>query len=110
MSTKQPELSNTQELIMSVIEFRQLYGLEISKSISKATDGKRKIPVGSLYPILKRLEAKGFVKSEWGETTEAREGARRRYYSLTGAGSSALAETRAIRAAVNAYSQNLGGI
>lgn len=110
MSTKQPDLSNTQELLMSVIEFRQLYGLEISDSIEKATKGKRKIPVGSLYPILKRLEARGFVKSEWGESTEAREGARRRYYSLTGAGRSVLAETRAIRDAVNAYSQPVGEI
>lgn len=95
---------------MSVIEFKELYGLEISDSISKATDGKRKIPVGSLYPILKRLEARGFIKSKWGESTETREGARRRYYSLTGAGSSALAETRAIRSAVNRYSQQAGGI
>ncbi|ESA36925.1 transcriptional regulator [Leptolyngbya sp. Heron Island J] len=95
---------------MSVIEFRQLYGLEISDSIDKATDGKKKIPVGSLYPILKRLESRGFVKSEWGESTEAREGARRRYYSLTGVGRSMLTETRAIRAAVNAYSQPVGSI
>lgn len=110
MNLKRPDLSNTQELIMSVIEFRQLYGLEISDSIAKATDGKRKIPVGSLYPILKRLEAKGFIKAEWGEPTEVREGARRRYYSLTGTGSSVLSETRAIRSAVNRYSEQLGEI
>ncbi|MEM1242215.1 MAG: helix-turn-helix transcriptional regulator [Cyanobacteria bacterium P01_H01_bin.26] len=95
---------------MSSIEFRQMYGLEISGAIEKATKGKEKIPVGSLYPILKRLESRGFIKSEWGESTEAREGARRRYYSLTGAGRSVLTETRAIRNAVQVYSQPAGGV
>ena len=110
MSIKKPDLSENQEHILSVIEFKSLYGLEIADSIKKATEGKVVIPVGSLYPILKRLEAKGFIKSEWGETTEVREGARRRYYSLTGTGSSVLSETRALRNAVGRYSRQLGGI
>ena len=95
---------------MSVIEFRQMYGIQISDAIKTATEGKKTIPVGSLYPILKRLEARGFIKSEWGESTEEREGARRKYYSLTSAGRSVLAETRAIRQAVADYSQPAGGI
>lgn len=110
MPLKKPDLTETQEHILSVIEFKSLYGLQISDSIKEATEGKVKISTGSLYPILKRLEAKGFIKSEWGEATEVREGARRRYYSLTGTGSSVLSETRAIRSAVNRYSKQLGGI
>lgn len=109
MKTK-PDVTATQELLMSVIESRQMYGIQISDTIKAATKGKKIIPVGSLYPILKRLEARGFLKSEWGEATEEREGARRKYYSLTGAGHSALAETRSIRQAVNAYTQPAGGI
>ena len=105
-----PDLTATQELLMSVIEFRKMYGIQISDAIKTATEGKKTIPVGSLYPILKRLESRGFIKSEWGEATEEREGARRRYYSLTGSGCSVLAETRAIRQAVAVYSQPAGGI
>ena len=105
-----PDLTATQELLMSVIEFRQMYGIQISDAIKKATKDKKTIPVGSLYPILKRLEARGFIKSEWGESTEEREGARRKYYALTGTGCSILAETRAIRQAVTVYSQTAGGV
>ena len=101
---KQVEITTTQELLMSVIECRQLYGLEISSAIEQATNGKRKIPVGSLYPILKRLEKRGWIKKEWGtDTPDSRGGARRRYYSLTGEGRSALSEVRSTRQAVAAW-------
>ena len=102
----QLDLTNTQELLMTVIEHRRLYGLEISDSIDKATNGQRTIPVGSLYPILKRLENRGFVTSEWGEATESGEGARRKYYSLTDAGKDFLHKTRAIRELVNGAAGN----
>ncbi len=100
------DLTNTQELLMTVIEHQRLYGLEISESIDKATQGQRKIPVGSLYPILKRLENRGFVSSEWGDATESREGARRKYYSLTDAGKAFLNKSRVIRESVISFAKN----
>lgn len=55
------------------------YGLEISKNAG--------LPTGSIYPILARLEAAGWVVSEWENIDEATEGRRRRrYYRLTSDG------------------------
>src|ERR1700758_789312 len=52
------------------------YGLEISRGSG--------LPTGSIYPILTRLEAAGWVTSAWEEIDESREGRRRRrYYRLT---------------------------
>lgn len=45
-------------------------------------------PAGSVYPILERLEAAGWVTSEWEDAT-ARAGARRRLYELTSSGAEA---------------------
>ncbi|MEM9008001.1 MAG: PadR family transcriptional regulator [Cyanobacteria bacterium P01_F01_bin.86] len=100
------EITTTQELLLSVIKSKRLYGLEISREISLATDKKRNIPVGSLYSILRRLENKGLIKSQWGkdeDEIEKRGGARRRYYELTGLGQKTLEETQLIRSAVYAW-------
>lgn len=51
----------------------QLWGLKIANKIGR--------PTGSVFPILARLEQKGWVISEW-ETSEAR-GSRRRFYRLS---------------------------
>ena len=45
-------------------------------------------PAGSVYPILERLEASGWVVSSWEENDE-RTGPRRRYYELTNDGAPA---------------------
>ena len=44
---------------------------------------------GTVYPILRRLEAAGLVRSKWEAVTNARDEQRppRRYYQVTGAGS-----------------------
>ena len=44
---------------------------------------------GTVYPILRRLEAGGLVRSRWEAVTNARDEQRppRRYYQITGAGS-----------------------
>lgn len=57
----------------------QHYGLEIAK--------QAELPTGSIYPILARLEAAGWVTSAWEDIDEAAVGRRRRrYYTLTGNG------------------------
>lgn len=56
------------------------WGLAIIKSSGR--------PAGSVYPILERLEACGWVTSSWEENDE-RTGPRRRYYELTADGATA---------------------
>ena len=55
------------------------YGLEISR--------ESRLPTGSIYPILTRLEAAGWVTSAWEDIDESKQGRRRRrYYRLTAEG------------------------
>jgi DNA-binding PadR family transcriptional regulator len=55
------------------------------------------LPSGTVYPILRRLDEDGLVRSRWERDTVARREQRppRRYYELTGAGTTRLAEARA---------------
>ena len=52
------------------------------------------LPSGTVYPILRRLEEAGCVRSRWEPVQRARDEGRppRRYYELTGAGAEALRE------------------
>ena len=89
MSDLDLSLTPNQEIILSALRFRKRYGLEIIEAIDNS--GGKQIGFNSLYPNLKKLEKKGFVKSEWGdEAPEQHTGARRKYYQITGLGIKAL--------------------
>ncbi|SRR6266567_5459590 len=92
-------LSNTELLILAAVEAHELYGREITIAVAERTDGKRRIGLAGLYTTLHRMEEKGLIGSRWGDDDEAREGARRRYYRITGVGQRALRDVRqALRA------------
>jgi transcriptional regulator len=78
--------------ILSVLETGELHGYEIARRIERATHGKLRFTLASLYPLLYRMEKRGWVRGEWqtGET-----GRRRRRYRLTSAGKKKLAPLRA---------------
>ncbi|MEO1093866.1 MAG: PadR family transcriptional regulator [Cyanobacteria bacterium J06638_28] len=89
MSEQDLKLTPNQEVILAALRFRKRYGLEIMEAIEQS--GGKQIGFNSLYPNLKKLEQKGFVKSEWGsELPEEHTGARRKYYQITGTGALAL--------------------
>ncbi len=88
-----PSLSQTEFLILAALSPRDLYGSEITARVKRITDEKVRLSIGGLYTTLHRMEDKGLVSSRWGETTEVREGARRRYYRVTGLGARAFKET-----------------
>lgn len=89
MSAQDLHLTPNQEVILAALRFRRRYGLEIMTAIEKS--GGKQIGFNSLYPNLKKLEKKGFVKAEWGdELPEEHTGARRKYYRITGTGEEAL--------------------
>ncbi len=107
METKETRypLSDLEEIVLSVLsKGRELYGLQISKTIEAGSDGKLQVGFGSLYPALRRMEAKKFVTSHWDDTSaDERGGARRRYYQITATGVEALAEKKSIRAGIDNY-------
>src|ERR1051326_7681267 len=72
-------------LVLSLVEDRARHGYEISKLIETRSDGALKFNVASLYPLLYRLEGRGWIQGRWVEKPGQR---RRRYYRLTAQGRS----------------------
>jgi transcriptional regulator len=78
-------------LILSLIEKRARHGYEICKLIEARSDGALRFNVASLYPLLYRLEKRGWIEGRWVEKAGQR---RRRYYQLTAEGRKVLAAQR----------------
>ncbi|MFN0120892.1 MAG: PadR family transcriptional regulator [Blastocatellia bacterium] len=80
-------------LVLSLIEARPRHGYEIRKLIEARSDGVLKFNAASLYPLLYRLEKRGWIVGTWVEKAGER---RRRFYKLTRDGKKALASQRTI--------------
>jgi transcriptional regulator len=78
-------------LVLSLLEAKQRHGYEISKLIETRSSGAVKFRVASLYPLLYRLEDRGYIQGRWVEKTGQR---RKRFYRLTPAGRKILIERR----------------
>jgi transcriptional regulator len=78
-------------LILSLVEDRQRHGYEIGQLIELRSQGALRFNVASLYPLLYRLEKRGWIRGRWVEKAGQR---RRRYYRLTSAGKKVLASQR----------------
>ena len=78
-------------LILSLVEARPRHGYEISKLIETRSEGALRFNVASLYPLLYRLERRGWIQGRWVEKAGQR---RRRYYKLTPEGKRVLAAQR----------------
>ena len=68
------------------------YGVPISRAIEESTS--HEVLVGSVYAALWRLEEKGFVASEVGESTPERGGRAKRYFRITEEGLRQVRDTR----------------
>jgi transcriptional regulator len=77
--------------ILALLDQEPLHGYEISKRIAQTTGGVLQFNLASLYPLLYRLERRGWVKGKW---EEAPSGRPRRYYRLTRGGKKQLAPLR----------------
>ena len=78
-------------LILSLVEARARHGYEICKLISTRSGGVVSFNAASLYPLLYRLEERGWLEGKWVEKAGQR---RRRYYRLTAAGRKVLVAQR----------------
>jgi transcriptional regulator len=77
-------LSGTLDLlILRVLNSGPLHGFGIGERIHVLSREALDVEEGSLYPALYRMEAKGWLKAEWGQSERGR---RARLYSLTRAG------------------------
>ena len=80
-------------LILSLLKYRPRHGYEIGKLIEERSDGVLKFNIASFYPLLYRLEKRGFIEGRWVERSGQR---RRRYYKLTAQGRAVLKEQRSV--------------
>jgi len=78
-------------LVLAQIEERPRHGYEIGRRIERASEGRVQFHIASLYPLLYRLEERGWIEGRWVEKAGER---RRRFYRITTAGRQALADQR----------------
>jgi PadR family transcriptional regulator, regulatory protein PadR len=78
---KQDVLQGTLDLlILKAVSLEPVHGYGILLRIQQLSGGKLQILQGSLYPALYRLETRGWIAAEWGESENNR---RAKYYRLT---------------------------
>ena len=70
-------------LILKTLSREPMHGYGIAQRIHQAVDDLLKVEDGSLYPALYRMEARGWIASEWGASENNR---RAKFYKLTRAG------------------------
>jgi PadR family transcriptional regulator len=78
-------------LILSLLEGQQRHGYELARQIELRSAGVLSFRAASLYPLLYRLERRGWIQGRWVEKAGQR---RRRYYRLTAAGAGVLSAQR----------------
>src|SRR5258708_37022081 len=84
MSKQADLLQGTLErLILKAISLQPMHGYGILLRIEQLSAGRLQIQQGSLYPALYRLEIRGLIKAEWGESDNNRKA---KFYQLTAAG------------------------
>lgn len=78
-------------MVLAAIEERARHGYEIAKLIDDRSGGVLRFHVASLYPMLYRMERRGWIDGKWIEKAGQR---RRRHYRLTPEGRRILAQQR----------------
>ena len=90
MASKSDLLQGTLDvLVLKTLSAGPMHGWGISQRIQQWSEDVLEVNQGSLYPALHRLEEKGWITAEWGNSDNNR---RARFYSLTRTGRRQLAE------------------
>ncbi|MBX7052769.1 MAG: PadR family transcriptional regulator [Flavobacteriales bacterium] len=93
----QYHLAEFEEIVLLTVAIQngEAYGVSIIAEIEDRLD--RKVSLGAMQTVLKRLEEKGLVISEFGEATNMRGGKRKRLYEITSKGIHLLQQTKVQR-------------
>ena len=94
-------------LILSLLEARPRHGYEISQLIESQSEGALTFNIASFYPLLYRLEKRGWIQGRWVEKQGQR---RRRYYKLRPAGREVLKQQRSTWLEFVAAMQRITGL
>jgi PadR family transcriptional regulator PadR len=90
-STKELVPGTLDLLILTALGTSKMHGYELMESIWNASGELFRVEEGALYPALHRMEAKGFLASEWGVSAANRKA---KYYWLTARGRKNLVQAR----------------
>lgn len=87
-------LGEFEEIVLLTVSILdgEAYGVSIIDEIEERL--QRKVSLGAIQTVLKRLEEKEMVKSVFGEATKIRGGKRKRFYTITAEGQRVLRETK----------------
>jgi transcriptional regulator len=91
MLTPELKKGSAEFLILSLLEAEPRHGYDLSKLIESRSHGVLSFHVASLYPLLYRMEERGWIVGRWVEKAGQR---RRRYYSITREGRKTLEAQR----------------
>ncbi len=79
-------------LLTVAILHGKAYGVAIIEEMENRLN--RTVSIGSLQTVLRRLEQKGFLISQFGEATQVRGGKRKRYFNITNLGGTVLEQVK----------------
>jgi transcriptional regulator len=90
LAKQKPELpqGTLDMLVLKALSLGPMHGYGIGQRIQQLASEMLQVEEGTLYPALYRIEARGWIASEWGLSENNR---RARYYRLTRAGRKQLA-------------------
>jgi transcriptional regulator len=91
MLTAELKKGSAEFLVLALLEHESKHGYQIGKQIETRSRGVLSFHVASLYPLLYRMESRGWIVGRWVERAGER---RRRYYTITADGRAALGEQR----------------
>lgn len=98
--------TNREAVILNILINGERPGRDIRNEYQART--RHKMPLGSLYTTLTRMEASGFVASRTGGATPERRGYPRKFFSITGTGERALSDYQIFM--FNAFGGALGNV
>src|SRR5918995_2481418 len=93
VSTRALQKGSAELLVLAVLDGRQRHGYEIAQLIEARSEGRLKFQAATLYPLLYKLEKRGWLEGRWVEKASQR---RRRFYRLTARGRAVLGERRKV--------------
>jgi len=100
-----PALRETDFLVLTALTGESRHGYAVIAEVQRISDGQVRLRAGTLYTVLDRLRAAGWIEVEREEVVQSR---LRRYYRLTGAGAERLAaETERLRRRANVAAARL---
>ena len=92
MFTPEMKKGSVELLILSLLDIESRHGYDLGKLIESRSGGRLQFQISSLYPVLCRMEDRGWIRGRWVEKKGQR---RRKYYRISKAGRGALASKTA---------------